>query len=59
MIISCLFASLVTYAATMNTDGYIKDQDPTVLLAMQICTGLTWCCWAAGAMGNAANKKAA
>lgn len=53
-----VFATVTTYTATVNADGYIKDVDPTVLLAMQVFTGLTWGCWmvSAGATATAKTK---
>ena len=52
-----VFASISTYAATVNSGGYIKE-DPTVLMAIQVFCGLTWVCWAASAFGIAKAKKA-
>ena len=51
-----VFASIVTYTATTNADGYIKDVDPMVLLAMQISCGLTWLCWVGGLTGALKKK---
>ena len=34
---------------TANANGYIKEVDSSVLFAMQIFCGLTWCCWLVGA----------
>jgi len=51
-----IFATLTTYTATINTDGFIKDIDPSILLAMQISTALTWVCWL-GAASTVATKK--
>ena len=48
-----VFASVVTYTVTCNADGYIKDRDETLLLAMQIFCGLTWVCWIGGATAKA------
>lgn len=53
-----VFASVVTYAVTTNADGYIKEVDPTLLVAMQTFCGLTWVCWVCGASA-ASGKKAA
>jgi len=53
-----VFASVVTYAATTNTDGYIKEVDPTVLVVLQAFCGLTWLCWVAGLSGTLKNKTA-
>lgn len=52
-----IFATIVTYTATTNADGYIKEVDPAVLLAMQIFCGLTWGCWLVGASATASKKK--
>eukprot|EP00326_Haptolina_ericina_P017371 CAMPEP_0181200094 /NCGR_PEP_ID=MMETSP1096-20121128/17560_1 /TAXON_ID=156174 ORGANISM="Chrysochromulina ericina, Strain CCMP281" /NCGR_SAMPLE_ID=MMETSP1096 /ASSEMBLY_ACC=CAM_ASM_000453 /LENGTH=175 /DNA_ID=CAMNT_0023290387 /DNA_START=1 /DNA_END=528 /DNA_ORIENTATION=- len=54
-----VFASVVTYAATVNTDGYIKEVDPTVLMVLQGFCGLTWACWVASVVGTATAKKTA
>ena len=51
-----VFASIVTYTATTNADGYIKDVDPMVLMAMQISCGLTWLCWVGGLTGALKKK---
>ena len=51
-----VFASIVTYTVTSNADGYIKDVEPTELLAMQVFCGLTWCCWLVGATATATKK---
>jgi len=51
-----VFATTVTYTATTNADGYIKDVDPCVLLAMQVACGLTWGCWLVGASAVATKK---
>ena len=53
------FASVVTFTATTNTDGYIKEVDPSVLLAMQVFCGLTWACWVVGAASTATKPKTA
>ena len=52
-----VFATIVTYAATFD-DGYIKDPDPMVLMALQTFWGLTWACWLASVYGVATAKKA-
>jgi len=52
-----VFASVVTYAATTNADGYIKEVDPTVLMALQVFCGLTWACWLGSVYGTATAKK--
>ena len=52
-----VFASVVTYGATVNSGGYIKE-DPTVLMAIQVFCGLTWVCWAASVFGITKAKKA-
>jgi len=52
-----VFASVVTYAATTNTGGYIKEVDPTVLMALQGFCGLTWACWVASVVAMATAKK--
>mmetsp|Transcript_1607 Transcript_1607/g.4833 ORF Transcript_1607/g.4833 Transcript_1607/m.4833 type:complete len:174 (-) Transcript_1607:267-788(-) len=52
-----VFASVVTYAATTNSRGYIKDYDPTVLMALQLFCGLTWTCWLGSVYGVATAKK--
>ena len=48
-----VFASAVTYTATMNADGYIKDVDPTVLMVLQGACAMTWVCWLCGAVSTA------
>jgi len=48
-----VFASITTYTATTNTNGYIEDIDPSVLLAMQLACGLTWLCWVSSALALA------
>jgi len=53
-----VFASVVTYAATCNTGGYIKVVDPMVLMALQIFCGLTWVCWLVGVTAAQKNKTA-
>jgi len=53
-----VFASVVTYTVTTNTDGYIKEVDPDLLLAMQSFCALTWGCWLVGAASTAKAKKA-
>ena len=50
-----VFSSVVTYGATAHPD-FIKDSDPTVLLLIQICCGLTWACWVVGAYTTAKGK---
>lgn len=48
-----VFASVVTYTATTNTDGYIPVVEPGLLLAMQIFCTLTWVFWIKGFMATA------
>ena len=43
-----LFASVVTYTVTTNTDGYISDVDPNVLIATQAAWALTLAVWLGG-----------
>lgn len=52
-----VFASIVTYTVTTNTDGYIKVVDPTILTTLQVFCGLTWGCWLVGAASTATAKK--
>ena len=51
-----VFASIVTYTVTTNTDGYIKEVDPTLLMVMQTFCGLTWVCWLCGASATVGKK---
>jgi len=51
-----VFASVVTYTATTNEDGYIPAVEPAVLLAMQSVCALTWVCWGAAASFVATRK---
>lgn len=53
----CVFASVTTYTATMNAEGYIKDVDPSVLMALQVFCALTWGCWLASAATTATKGK--
>ena len=43
-------------AVTTNEGGFVKDVDPTVLLATQVACGLTWVCWIFGAIATATKK---
>jgi len=51
-----VFATITTYTATTNTNGFIKVIDPTVLMAMQVATALTWVCWLFAAATIATKK---
>ena len=51
-----VFATVVTYTVTSNADGYIKEVDPSLLLATQVFCGLTWVCWLCGASAVAGKK---
>ena len=52
-----IFATVTTYTATVNTDDYITEVDPMVLMAMQVSCGLCWACWVSGFVANATAKK--
>ena len=54
-----VFASATTYTVTTNTDGYIKEVCPDLLLAMQVFCALTWGCWLVAVSAVAGKKKTA
>jgi len=55
MTLMCVFCSVVTYAATVDTDYLTAD--PMVLMALQVACGLTWATWLTGLL-FAGSKKA-
>ena len=50
-----VFASVVTYTATTNADGFIADIDPMLLQAMQVSCGICWLCFLLGAKASGSN----